>query len=86
MEHRLHAACMRPRPSVMNSIFFRVGDRIEWPIVLAFALLRCENRCHRALHLFAGMRNLLGMPNTPNVLTAYPLLMSLHKMERDLKC
>ncbi|CAN6360820.1 unnamed protein product [Urochloa humidicola] len=33
----------------MNSIFFRDGDRIEWPIVLAFALLRCENRRRRAL-------------------------------------
>ncbi|CAN6333836.1 unnamed protein product, partial [Urochloa humidicola] len=46
---QIHAARTKPRPPVMNSIFFRDGDRIEWPIVLAFALLRCENRRRRAL-------------------------------------
>jgi hypothetical protein len=29
-----------------------------------------------ALHLFADMRNLLGVPNTLNVLTSYPLLLA----------
>ncbi|CAO2141616.1 unnamed protein product [Urochloa humidicola] len=28
------------------------------------------------LHLFTDMHNLLDVPNTPNVLTAYPLLLA----------
>ncbi|CAD6240288.1 unnamed protein product [Miscanthus lutarioriparius] len=47
--------------------------------VLASALLLVATpRFHHtpALHLFADMRNLLGVPNTLNVLTAYPLLLA----------
>uniref|UniRef100_A0ACD5VGJ9 Uncharacterized protein n=1 Tax=Avena sativa TaxID=4498 RepID=A0ACD5VGJ9_AVESA len=47
--------------------------------VLASALLLVATprlRHSPALHLFADMRNLLGVPNTLNVLTAYPLLLA----------
>ncbi|EES00124.1 hypothetical protein BDA96_03G032900 [Sorghum bicolor] len=47
--------------------------------VLASALLLVATPRFRhtpALHLFADMRNLLGVPNTLNVLTAYPLLLA----------
>ncbi|KAG8052861.1 hypothetical protein GUJ93_ZPchr0001g31181 [Zizania palustris] len=47
--------------------------------VLASALLLMATprlRHSPALHLFADMRNLLGVPNTLNVITAYPLLLA----------
>ncbi|GJN32133.1 hypothetical protein PR202_gb20611 [Eleusine coracana subsp. coracana] len=47
--------------------------------VLASALLLVATprlRHSPALHLFADMRNLLGVPNTLNVLTSYPLLLA----------
>jgi hypothetical protein len=47
--------------------------------VLASALLLVTTprlRHSPALHLFADMRNLLGVPNTLNVLTSYPLLLA----------
>ncbi|CAN6196801.1 unnamed protein product, partial [Urochloa humidicola] len=89
--HRIVAARTGPWPPTTASIvfFFYAGDRIDWPIVLTYALLLWESRRHRgllvgpssppvcflvatlrlchslALHLFADMRNLLGIPTRP---------------------